>query len=70
MTLAVVSILLAGKMSNQKKVCYRKVMSLFKKTKGLQHITKQDLFDCETKVLFSLDWDLDCVTPIVFLERY
>ena len=70
MTLAVASILLAGKMSNQKKVCYRKVMSLFKKTKGLTHITKEDLYDYETSVLFSLDMDLNCVSPIVFLERF
>ena len=70
MTLALVSILLAGKLTTQKKVCYKKMMALIKKAKGLQHITRKDLLDYETKVLFELDWDLQCVSPILFLERY
>ena len=70
MTLAVTSILLASKLTSQKSVCYAKMLSLFKKTKGLSHITKDDLVKCESKILFALDWDLNSVSPITLLERY
>ena len=40
MILAIASILLAGKLNEQKKVCYPKMIALLKKAKGLQHITR------------------------------
>ena len=46
------------------------MISLFKKTKGLSHITKDDLVKCEQNILFALDWDLISVSPITLLERY
>ena len=70
MTLALVSIILAGKLSQQKQVCYPKMMALINKAKGLQHITRQNLIEFEVKVLNILEWDLNCVSPISFLERY
>ena len=70
MTLAVASILLAAKLGSQKSVCYNKMLSLFKKTKGLQNITRDDLVKCEAKILFALDWNLNSVSPITLLERY
>ena len=70
MTLAVASILLAGKLQSQKSVCYPKMLSLFKKTKGLAHITRADLIKCESKILIGLDWELSSVSPITLLERY
>ena len=70
MTLAVASILLAAKLSAQKAVSYPKMLALFKKTKGLSHITRADLVKCEGKILVALDWDLTSVSPITLLERY
>ena len=70
MTLAISSIILAGKLSKQKKVCYPKIMALLTRAKGLQHIRRKNLVECEANILSLLDWDLNCTSPISFLERY
>ena len=70
MTLAVASILLAAKLQSQKSVCYPKMLSLFKKTKGLSHITRTYLIKCESQILIGLDWELSSVSPITLLDRY
>ena len=46
------------------------MMGLLNKAKGLQHITRKNLLDFENKILVELDWNLNYVTPISFLERY
>ena len=68
-TLGVVSMLIAAKLGNSKIASFRKLSNFLVENHGIV-IHKKDFHVLERRVLTVLDFSLDYITPLTFLERY
>lgn len=46
------------------------MLKLLQRQKGVDHVTKQDLLACESRILIVWDFNVRIVSSIPFLERF